>query len=475
MGSGASSRRPTTLRASITLVLHGLGNLDETGNVGAHDKRWERALVGLGSVSGGSLVTGVEAVDHDVLELLVDLLGGPLDSLGVLGHLQARNGNTTTVGSLTWSVPDSVTNRGSALSLGLEHVDGVLGGSHVGSLGNVLAAGSNKSLGLLARNLVLGGRRKSNVDLSDMDPRSSTLDVLDLVGGESRVLANNLLQGLELDLGVGNGLDVLLGDSGLGNNSTLGVGQRNNSSAKLDNLQSSVLGNVTGTRHGNSFASKRLLTVGGLLDHLLDVVHQTVTGGLWSDQRSTPGKTLTGENSLPLVLHLLVGTEHEADLTASGTNVTGRNVGELANVSGQLSDESGTESSDLVVALTLRVEVGTTLTTSHGETSESVLEDLFVTKELQDGKVDTWVQSQTSLVWAESRVELHSVTSVNVHHSLVILPGDSELDDSLWNRNNRNDSLACSNSGSCGWTMLLNMKTCNGGRRRIYVLEAAHH
>jgi hypothetical protein len=41
------------------------------------------------------------------------------------------------------------------------------------------------------------------------------------------------------------------------------------------------------------------------------------------------------------------------------------------------------------------------------------------------------VESQTTLVRAESRVELNSVTSVDLELSLVILPGDSELDDSL--------------------------------------------
>ncbi|KAH3669592.1 hypothetical protein OGATHE_002404 [Ogataea polymorpha] len=431
-------------------------NLDETGNVGTHDERWQGVLVGLCAVGNSSFVAGIEAVDHDVLELLVDFLGTPLDSLRVLCHLQTRNSNTTTVSCLTWSVPDTVANGRSALSLGLENVNGLLSRAHVRSLSKVFASNSDQSLGFLARDLVLGSTWQSDIDLTGVNPWSGTVDVLDRGGFESGVLTNDVLQRHELDLGLDDGLDVLLGDSRLADDAALRVGKRNNGSSKLDDLQSGVLSNVTGSRDSNSFASKRLLTVGGLLDHLLDVVDQTVTGSLWSDQRTTPGQSLTGQHTLELVLHLLVGTEHESDLTSGGTNVTSWNIGELANVSGKLSDEGSAESSDLVVALSLRVKVRSTLTTSHRETGQGVLENLLVSKEFEDRKVNTWVQSQTSLVWTQSRVELDSVTSVDLDIALVVLPGDSELDDSLWNRDNRNHLLVF-------WVLLEQSRLLEGG------------
>lgn len=46
------------------------------------------------------LRTYVEAVSHDALELRVDFLGGPGETLAILGHLETRYGDTTAVGGL---------------------------------------------------------------------------------------------------------------------------------------------------------------------------------------------------------------------------------------------------------------------------------------------------------------------------------------------------------------------------------------
>lgn len=50
------------------------------------------------------------------------------------------------------------------------------------------------------------------------------------------------------------------------------------------------------------------------------------------------------------------------------------------------------------------------------------------------------MKSKTSLVWTESRVELDSVTTVDLQLSLVVFPDYTELDDSLGN----GDDLECS-------------------------------
>lgn len=42
----------------------------------------------------------LEAFSHDVLELRVDFLGSPGETLAVLGHLETGDGDTTAVGSL---------------------------------------------------------------------------------------------------------------------------------------------------------------------------------------------------------------------------------------------------------------------------------------------------------------------------------------------------------------------------------------
>jgi predicted RNA-binding protein associated with RNAse of E/G family len=57
---------------------------------------------------------------------------------------------------------------------------------------------------------------------------------------------------------------------------------------------------------------------------------------------------------------------------------------------------------------------------------------LLETQEFQDGQVDSWVETETSLVWAEGRVELDSVTTVDLWLKVIILPDNTELDDALW-------------------------------------------
>jgi len=106
------------------------------------------------------------------------------------------------------------------------------------------------------------------------------------------------------------------------------------------------------------------------------------------------------------------------------------------------------ESPDLVVGLALGVKVGSSLSTTHHQTSQGVLEDLLETEatispaptvcdsQLQDGKIDGGVQSETTLVRTKSRVELNSETPVDGDTSVIPLPGDSEVDDSLGNLDN---------------------------------------
>jgi hypothetical protein len=64
---------------------------------------------------------------------------------------------------------------------------------------------------------------------------------------------------------------------------------------------------------------------------------------------------------------------------------------------------------------------------------------MLVDSQLQNGKVDSGVESETTLVWTQSRVELDSETPVDGDRSIVSLPNDSEVDDSLRNR----DDLKC--------------------------------
>ena len=457
--------------------MHSIGDLNEASNVGSSDQGWELALGRWDVLLGGS-ETVLESVLHDVLETAINLLRGPGQTLRVLGHLEAGNGDTTGVGSLSRSVPDGICLL--LLAVLLEDIDGLLGATHVGSLSDELAAVGDKILGLLLGNLVLGGARKSNVNL-DVGPWAGTLNVLVravLEGGES----------LALNLEAGNLLDILWGEvlELLSDQASGGVGHGDNGGTKLDTLESGVLGDVSGSGNGDSLSLEGSLA--GVGNHVVNVVNETVSGCLWADEGSSPGSSLSSENSLPLVAVGTVSTEQPSDLASRNTDISSWNIGVCADVLAQLAHESDTELADLIVGLALWVEVSSSLaaTDVHCDdcqllitedayhmqmryrratscavselltAGESVLEDLLETQELEDGKVDSWVEAKSSLVWAEGAVELNSVTVVDLWLKVVVLPDNTELDDTLWDGNDLKSSLVL-------WVLLKERRVLEGG------------
>lgn len=259
----------------VTLVLHGSSNLGEPSNVATSHERRQVTLDG-GGVQLGGLEAVLEASGHDVLETSVDLLAGPAKTGGVLSHLQTRDGDTTGVGGLTGGVPDG----GAALvgvTVGLEDVNGLLGAAHVGAFGDELAADGDQSLGLFAGDFVLGGTGEGHVDLADVGPGAGTGDVLKLLveliaGGDGgELLALNLEGGDQVDL-VGGEATLLFGE----NERALAVGEGDNGTAKLDDLQGLVLSDVTGSGESNALAGEGFLATGDVLDHVFDVLQTRI-------------------------------------------------------------------------------------------------------------------------------------------------------------------------------------------------------
>lgn len=113
---------------------HGVGNLQEAGDVGTHDE------VALLAVLLGGVVHVVEHAAHELLELAVDLLEGPGQVLGVLAHLQAGHEHAAGVRSLTGHKGDAVL---------LEVSRGLDGRGHVRALADHLAAVGDERLGIL--------------------------------------------------------------------------------------------------------------------------------------------------------------------------------------------------------------------------------------------------------------------------------------------------------------------------------------
>lgn len=80
------------------LTHHGVGHLHESGDVGA--LHVVDVSVGLGAVLDA---LGVD-VAHYLVQAAVNLLGAPLQVLGVLAHLEARGGHSAGVHGLAGSV-----------------------------------------------------------------------------------------------------------------------------------------------------------------------------------------------------------------------------------------------------------------------------------------------------------------------------------------------------------------------------------
>src|SRR4029078_13428635 len=93
------------------------------------------------------------------------------------------------------------------------------------------------------------------------------------------------------------------------------------------------------------------------VEHLLREGHGAIARRLSADPRAAPADALAGEHAGELVLDALVLAEEEPDLAASHADVTGGDVGELADVALQLGHERLAEAHDFAVALAVRIEV----------------------------------------------------------------------------------------------------------------------
>lgn len=126
--------------------------------------------------------------------------------------------------------------------------------NHVGSFSDVSASSLDQCLCFFLRDLVLSSAWQGNIDLVELSPRSRTLDKLVFAQSSSS-------DGLPLELDSSD-LVYVFGREAFFvccNERTGRVGQRENLSAQLDNLQGSILGNVSRSRDEDSLALESLL------------------------------------------------------------------------------------------------------------------------------------------------------------------------------------------------------------------------
>ena len=191
-------------------------------------------------------------------------------------------------------------------------------------------------------------------------------------------------------------------------------------------LLASVLGDVARTRDTDGFALEPLVARG---EHLLGEVADAVARGFGAQGAAAPVAALARERAGELVAQPLVLPEEISDLASADADVTGRDVGVLADVALEFGHERLAEFHHLVVRLALGVEVRTALAAAHREGREAVLEGLLEGEELQDREVHRRVEADAALVGADGAVHLHAVAAVDLDLAPVVEPRHAEDDD----------------------------------------------
>src|SRR5699024_4898552 len=120
-----------------------------------------------------------------------------------------------------------------------------------------------------------------------------------------------------------------------------------------------------------------------------------------------------------------------ADLPAAHADVAGGHVEVGADVVGEFGHERLAEAHDLLLALAVRVEIGSALGATEPEPGERVLEDLLEAEELERVLVDGLVEAQSALVRAQIRAELDAEAALDLDGPGVVDPRHAEGDDAL--------------------------------------------
>ena len=353
---------------------------------------------------------------HHLLQLSIDLLSSPDQTLGVLSHLQTGDANATGVNSLGRS--------NDHVLLSAQEVQSIVGGGHIGDLDVVLNTGGSDLLGPLQVDIVLhcGG----HVDIHVLDAPS--------LGVGNELAAELVSIGLAvhgiLSAHLEDEVQLLIGDNAIGIvDVAIGTCEVGNSSAQLSSLLHDTPTHVAVAGDSNALALDGVVLMS---ENFLQIVHSTVTGSLGTDQGAAVGQALTGENAvLPHALQATILTIQVADLTAANAHVTGGNVDIGTNVAIQSRHEALAETHDLGVGLAGGIEVGTALGAAQRQAGQAVLEGLLKAQELDDALINVLLEAQAALVGADSAVELAAPAAVGVPLTIVVAPHNTEGEHTL--------------------------------------------
>ena len=166
--------------------------------------------------------------------------------------------------------------------------------------------------------------------------------------------------------------------------------------------------------------------------HVLGKVDRTITSSLGANERASILRTLSCQDTLKVTSHSLVLTKEITDFATTHTNIPSRHISIGSNMAVQLSYEGLAESHHFIVTLSLGIKVRTTLSPAHGQSSQRVLEDLFESQKLNDRQIDSGMETETSLVWTNSRIVLDTEGTIDLNLALVINPRNTELNGTFW-------------------------------------------
>ena len=208
----------------------------------------------------------------------------------------------------------------------------------------------------------------------------------------------------------------------------VGSGDRDDLGPEFRGLRGGAPGDVPESGDGDGLA---LDVHPGLFEHLAQEIDGAETGGLGTDQRTSVGHALSGQDAGIFLGEFAVHAVEESDFAASDADITGRDIGFGTDVPPEFGHEGLAEAHDLAVGLAFGVEVRAALGAAHGERGEGVLEDLLEAEELEDREVDRGVETQSALVGADGVVELDTVADIGLYFALVVYPYDFERKDAV--------------------------------------------
>ena len=383
-------------RSDEALCEHDLGDLAERRDVRAGDEV-VRICVFL-----RVLLRAFVDVLHDALEFRVDLLERPLQALGILCHLEGRDGDAAGVRGLGWRKEDLVL---------LEVGDGIERGRHVRALADGLDSVRDERLRAVEVDLALRRARQCDVALDRPDALAALVVLrlgmrLDIFLDAAAAHLLDFLDGVEVDT-------VRIVDV------AIRVGAGYDLRAEALRLLDGVLGDVA--RAGDD--ERLALEVDALrIEHVLDEIEQAVARRLRACERTPVVDALAREDARVIaVADALVLAEEIADLTAADADIARRHIDVRADVAVELRHEALAEMHDLVVRLAVRIEVRTALRAADGQARERVLEHLLEREEFQNVEVDARMEAQAALVGADCAAHLHAETAVHLDFTLVIL------------------------------------------------------